>query len=283
LGIPVSSGTLVNIVEKCGKSLKDSMKYIKDQLKQASVVCFDETGNRVKGENQWLHSASNEWFTYVKTHAKRGSTATDDIGILPAFRGTAIHDFWKAYYNYNGCSHALCNAHILRELNGITENFSQAWPKQMKTLLLEIKQSVDTAGILTQQESAAFEDLYGEILDAGEKENPIKDAPKRRGKRGRIAKSKACNLLSRMKNYKKDILKFMTDPAIPFDNNLAERDIRMSKLQQKISGGFRSDEGNEAFDNIRSYISTAAKQGKSMFESIHAAVSGSPFFTEKNP
>lgn len=153
----------------------------------------------------------------------------------------------------------------------------------MKTLLVDIKQSVDTAGILTPQESAAFEDLYEEILDTGEKENPAKDAPKRRGKRGRIAKSKARNLLDRMKNYKKDILKFMTDPAIPFDNNLAERDIRMSKLQQKISGGFRSDEGNEAFDNIRSYISTAAKQGKSMFESIHAAVSGNPLFTDKNP
>ena len=260
------------------------MKYIKDQLKQASVVCFDETRNRVKGKNQWLHSVSNKQFTYVKTRAKRGSAATDDIGILPAFRGmAAIHDFLKAYYNYSSCTHALCNAHILRELNGITENFKQTWSERMKTLLLEIKHSVDTAGILTQQESAAFEELYGEILDAGEKENPAKDAPKRRGKRGRIAKSKACNLLGRMKNYKRDILKFMTDPAIPFDNNLAERDIRMSKLQQKISGGFRSDKGNEAFDNIRSYISTAAKQGKSMFESIHAAVSGNPLFTYKNP
>jgi transposase len=139
------------------------------------------------------------------------------------------------------------------------------------------------AGILTPQESAAFEDLYGEILDALEKENPIKGALKKRGKRGRIAKSKARNLLGRIKNYKKDILKFMTDPAISFDNNLVERDIRMSKLQQKISGGFRSDEGNEAFDDIRSYISTAGKQGKSMFESIHAAVSGNPLFTDKNP
>ena len=279
LGIAVSSGTLVNIVHKCGKSLNDSMEYIKDQLKQAVVVHFDETGNRVKKQNRWLHSASNDWFTYVKTHAKRGSAATDDIGILPAFEGTAIHDFWKSYYNYPGCRHALCNAHILRELNGISDNFSQAWPGQMKTLLLEVKQSVGAAvGALTLPETTAYEARYDEILDAGDKENPVKDAPKRRGKRGRIAKSKACNLLARMKKYKNDILKFMTDPAIPFDNNLAERDIRMSKLQQKISGGFRSDEGCQAFDNIRSYISTASKHEISMFESIHRAISGNPLF-----
>ena len=283
-GIAVSSGTLVSIIHKCGKSLKDSMQYIKDQLKQAIVVHFDETGNRVKGENEWLHSAGNEKYTYIKTHAKRGSAATDDIGIFPEFEDTAIHDFWKSYYNYTLCKHALCNAHILRELNRISENFSQTWPKQMKKLLVDIKQSVETAGgALTPPETTAYEVRYDEILSAGEKENPAKDTPKRRGKRGRIAKSKARNLLERMKNYKKDILKFMTDPAIPFDNNLAERDIRMSKLQQKISGGFRSDEGSQAFDNIRSYISTAAKQGVSMFESIHAAVSGNPLFTDKNP
>ena len=282
-GIGVSSGTLVNIVHKCGKSLDDSMEYIKDQLKQALVVHFDETGNRVMGENWWLHNASNKWFTYVRTHAKRGSAATDDIGILPYFKGTAVHDFWKTYFNYSNCAHALCNGHILRELNGITDNFSQAWPERMKALLIGIKQSVDTEGIPTLKESSAFEDLYGEVLDAGEKENLSIDAPERRGKRGRIAKSKACNLLGRMKNYKQDILRFTTDLEIPFDNNQAERDIRMSKLSQKISGGFRSYEGCHAFDNIRSYISTASKQDKSMFESIHAAVSGNPLFTYKNP
>jgi len=284
LGIAVSSGTLVSIVHKCGKSLNDSMEYIKDQLKQAVVVHFDETGNRVMGENEWLHSAGNEKYTYIKTHAKRGSAATDDIGILPEFKGTAIHDFWKSYYNYTLCEHALCNAHILRELNGITDNFSQAWPDKMKTLLVDIKQSVEAAGgALSLPETIDYEARYDKILELAEKENPVKDAPKRRGKRGRIAKSKARNLLERMKKYKKDILKFMTDPAIPFDNNLAERDIRMSKLQQKISGGFRSDEGSQAFNNIRSYISTASKQGVSMFESIHAAVSGNPLFTYKNP
>jgi transposase len=278
-GIAVSSGTLVNIIHKCGKSLDDSIDYIKDQLKQANVVCFDETGNRVKKQNRWLHSASNEKYTYIKTHAKRGSDATDDIGILPEFKGTAVHDFWKSYYNYPGCRHALCNAHILRELNGISENFAHAWPDKMKMLLLDIKQNVDAAkGALNLSETIAYEVRYDKILESGEKENSAKDALKRRGKRGRIAKSKASNLLERMKKYKKDILKFMTDTQVPFDNNLAERDIRMSKLQQKISGGFRSDEGSQAFDNIRSYISTATKHEISMFESIYSAISGNPLF-----
>jgi len=204
--------------------------------------------------------------------------------ILPEFKGIEVHDFWKSYYNYIGFNHALCNAHILRALNGISENFSQAWPDKMRALLVDIKQSVNACkGVLSLSEAIAYEASYDKILELSEKENPVKDAPKRRGKRGRIAKSKARNLPERMKKYKKDILKFMTDTQVPFDNNLAERDIRMSKLQQKISGGFRSDEDSQAFDNIRSYISTATKQGLSMYESIHAEVSGNPLFTYKNP
>jgi transposase len=256
------------------------MDYIKDKLKQATIVHFDETGNRVKGENEWLHSAGNEKYTYIETHAKRGSAATDEIGILPEFKGIAVHDFWKPYYNYTLCSHALCNSHILRELNAISENFAQAWPDKMKSLLAGIKQSTEAAkGVLSLPEITAYETLYDKILKLGQKENPLKDVPEKRGRRGRIAKSKSQNLIERMKLYKHDILRFMTDPQVPFDNNLAERDIRMCKLQQKISGGFRSDEGSQAFDNIRSYISTATKQGLCMFDSIYAAVSGNPLFT----
>lgn len=284
LGIPISQGTLVNIVHECGQSLKDSMAYIKDQLKQSPVVHFDETGTRVKGKNHWLHSAGNDRFTYVETHPKRGNAATDEIGILPDFIGTAVHDFWKPYYNYPDCRHAICNAHILRELKGITENFKQSWPVQMKVLLLEIKQGIeDSLGILTLSEFEDFETRYDAILSLGGKENPLRRKTLTRShKRGRKARSKARNLLDRMRLYKPDILRFMEDPEVPFDNNLAERDIRMSKLQQKISGGFRSRQGNAAFDHIRSYIATATKQGISVFEAIRAAVSGSPLFTAEN-
>jgi transposase len=284
LGVSVSSGTLVNIVHNFGRSLEGSMEYIKEQLKQADVVHFDETGTRVKGKNKWLHSAGNKRFTYMRTHAKRGSDATEEIGILPVFRGTAIHDFWKSYYKYCCCRHALCNAHILRELTGITENFNQIWSDQMKALLVEIKKRVEVAeGELNSTEIEAFEDRYFSILSLADEENPINiEKLTMKNKRGRTARSKARNLLDRMKLYKQDILKFMVEPDIPFDNNLAERDLRMSKLQQKVSGGFRSDEGNEAFDNIRSYISTANKQGKSIFNAIREAISGNPLFTYKN-
>jgi transposase len=290
LGIPVSQGTLVNIVQKCGWSLKHSLSNIKDRLKQASVVHFDETGTRIKGKNQWLHSAGNEQFTYLETHPKRGSAATQAIGILPAFKGTAVHDFWKPYYSYASCKHTLCNAHILRELNGIVENYHQTWAVQMKVLLLEIKQSTeDSLGILTLDELEDFENRYDAILRLGEKENPFSHgrlvATKTltlTHKRGRRAHSKARNLLNRMQFYKQDILRFMDDAEVPFDNNLAERDIRMSKIQQKISGGFRSDQGSAAFNRIRSYIATAIKQKIPVLKAIQAAVSGKPLFTAEN-
>jgi transposase len=285
LDIPVSQGTLVNFVAKLGQSLKDSMDYIKDQIKQSPVVHFDETGIRIQGKNYWLHSAGTDRFTYLETHSKRGSAAMDAIGILPGFTGTAVHDFWKPYYHYKSCQHAICNAHILRELKGIVENFKQTWPVQMKDLLLEIKQSIDdNLGILDLAEFEDFENWYDEILSWGEEENPLAmKSLTRSHKRGRRAHSKARNLLERMRLYKQDILRFMDDPEVPFDNNQAERDIRMSKVQQKISGGFRSDQGNTAFDRIRSYIATAIKQGISVFKAIQAAVSGNPLFTALNP
>jgi transposase len=278
---PISPGTLVNIVQECGQSLKDSMVHIKDRLKQAKVLHCDETGSRVKGKNRWLHSAGNAQFTYLETHAKRGSAATNDIGILPGFSGTAVHDFWKAYYNYSDCKHAICNAHILRELQGIKDNYSQIWPVRMKNLLLDIKQSIEEkAGALNPRTLQKYEKRYDDILELGEKANPL---PKKNlapsHKRGKKACSKARNLLDRMRLYKPDILRFMHDPEVPFDNNLAERDIRNSKVQQKISGGFRSDQGSATFNRTRSYIGTATKQGISVFAAIQAAVSGRPLFT----
>ena len=283
LGIPVSTGALVNMVRECGQSLIDSMAYIKHQLKQASVVHVDETGTRVKAKNQWLHSAGNDKFTYLATHPKRGAEATAAIGILPGFTGTAVHDFWKPYYNYLDCKHAICNAHILRELNGIAENYPQTWPVKMKDLLLEIKQTVeDNLGILDLNEFEDFETRYDKILKLGDKENPLDSKILTPGhKPGKKARSKARNLLDRMRLYKPDILRFMDDAEVPFDNNLAERDIRMNKVHQKVSGGFRSNLGAAAFDRIRSYIATATKHGISVFEAIQAAVSGNPLFTAR--
>lgn len=278
---PVSPGTLVNIVRECGQSLKDSMSHIKDRLKQSKVLHCDETGARVKGKNRWLHSAGNAQFTYLETHPKRGSAATTDIGILPDFGGVAVHDFWKPYYNYSSCQHGICNAHILRELVGIKDNYSQIWAERMKKLLIEIKQSLEEKGkVLSPKTLDKFEKRYDEILELGEKANPLPCKNQSEShKRGKQARSKARNLLERMRLYKADILRFMHDSEVPFDNNLAERDIRMSKVKQKISDSFRSDGGSSTFDRIRSYIATATKQRISAFAAIQAAISGKPLFT----
>ena len=279
--ISVSTGTLVRIVRECAKKLVVPVNYIKEQLIRSTLLHCDETGVRVNGKTEWLHTAGNKQFTYVETHDKRGSEATREIGILPAFEGIAVHDGWKAYYKFKNCGHALCNAHILRELNGIIENDKQQWPEDMKKLLLEIKHAVDAAGgVLEPNKSALFAVGYDKILGLAEAENPLAlNSCGAAKKRGRKKRSKARNLIDRMKLSKSDILKFMYERDVPFDNNLAERDIRMCKLYQKVSGGFRSTVGNKAFDIIRSYVSSATKQGHSMFKSIHSAIVGNPLFS----
>jgi transposase len=282
LKIPVSTGTLVNIVQKSALDLDASMNFIKEQLKSATVVHFDETGTRVDGKTIWRHSAGNDLSTYLKTHQKRGNEATDAIGILPFFGGISVHDFWKSYFAYINCNHAMCNAHLLRELNGIEENDKQVWPTQMKAVLLDAKKLLETKeSPLSPDEIASLEARYDQVLLLGNSENPIKQTastgPK---KQGRVAKSKASNLLERMSRYKENILLFLHILEVPFDNNLAERDIRMSKTQQKVSGGFRSKDGCDAFDMHRSYIATAIKHGISVFDASFALTSGQPLFTK---
>ena len=283
LDIPVSQGTLVNIVSRFAQSLQPSMDCIRTQLRQPAVTHFDETGTRIQGDNYWLHSAGNERFTYLETRAQRGHAAMEAIGILPGFTGTAVHDFLKSYYHYPQCRHALCNAHLLRDLRGLIENYRQSWPEQMIDLLLEIKQTVeDDLGILTQDQLDDFNRRYDRIVKVGEKANPLSQETGQ-PRRGRKAKGKARNLVERLRDYKEDILRFMNDPEVPFDNNLAERDLRMCKVWLKISGGFRSEGGSRAFDYIRSYIATAIKQGKSVLAAIQAAVCGQPWFTALSP
>jgi transposase len=281
LNISVSTGTLVNIVQKSTQNLDASMKYIKEQLKSAPVVHFDETGTRVEGKTIWRHASGNDLFTYLETHQKRGNEATDAIGILPSFSGIAVHDFWKPYLGYLNCEHAMCNAHLLRELNGIEENDKQVWPKQMKEVLLDAKKLLEIKGSpLSSDEIASLEARYNKVLLLGNSENPIKQKPSTGPqKRGRVAKSKARNLLDRMTQYKGNILLFIHFPEVPFDNNLAERDIRMSKTQQKVSGGFRSNDGCVTFDKYRSYVATAIKHGISVFQASFALTSGHPLFT----
>jgi len=204
----------------------------------------------------------------------------DAIQILPRFRGVMVHDFWSPYFQYL-CGHAICNAHIIRELKGISENFSQKWSDHLHDLIYEIKGVVDTArqnsSSLNFQIKIDFEERYSQILKEGIEENFLTPQLESFGKRGRKKQSKAKNLLDRCQKYQTEILLFMNDFTVPFSNNLAERDIRMIKLQQKISGTFRSEDGATNFCRVRGYISTVKKHNLPVLTSIVKAFKGEPF------
>ena len=276
----LSEGTLTNITDTCSELLEHPIDQILKQLEQSSVVNFDETGSSVYGKRQWLHSASTPNLTYYEIHPKRGSHAMDHMGILPNFKGRAIHDFWKPYFKYN-CDHGLCNAHHLRELIFLHEQHGQRWAKNMIDCLLDIKKAVGEAKTSTdtlfKEQIHKFETRYQNILDKGYNENPLPKKKSTKKKRGRSKKSKARNLLERLDEHRKEVLAFMYDFKVPFDNNLAERDLRMAKVQQKISGTFRSQDGANAFCRIRSYISTVRKNAVNVIDAIGNAFQGYPF------
>ena len=258
--IPISEGSLFNFNLQAFKQLADFEQISKDQLAQASIAHADETGININGKRHWLHCASNPGWTHFYPHQKRGTEAMNEIGILPRYQGILCHDHWKPYYRYD-FMHALCNAHHLRELERAWEQDQQSWAKEMQQLLKTINQAVDDAGgSLTKKESAVFRQQYRDLLKQAEIECPPPDTPTGKAKRGRIKRSKARNLLERLSNYEDDVLRFMDNPLVPFTNNLGENDIRMTKVQQKISGCFRSEEGAKIFCRVRGYLSTCRKQ-----------------------
>jgi transposase len=276
----ISKATLVKAVSDCHENLGDTEEKIRDLLAGAHVLNVDETGMRVNGIRQWLHVASTEVLTWYGHHRKRGSRATDDLQILPRFKGTMVHDFWASYFRYP-CGHALCNVHLLRELKGISENYHQNWSEQMYDLMYEIKKAVEAVcehgWALDPQQVTDFEERYRQIIEAGMRENPVQETATIILKRGRKKQSKAKNLLDRCLKYEGEILLFMHDFSVPFSNNQAERDIRMMKLQQKISGTFRSEEGADCFCRIRGYISTVKKNEMPVFASLLKVLEGEPF------
>ena len=258
----ISTGTLFNFGQSAYQKLSSFQDRLKQLLTYCLVVGFDETGFRVLATRLWLHSYSTEKYAYFEVHAKRGQEAMDDIGILPYFKGTAVHDFWKSYYVYC-CKHALCNAHILRDLIFIKERFEQPWAEQVIRLLLKMKAAKEKAMLegkssFSKSTLKRYQDQYQQIIQRGLEENPFK--PPEKKTRGRYKKTPPRNLLERLDNYKEDVLRFFLDFKVPFDNNFSERDLRMMKVKQKISGGFRSLKGAKYFARIRSYILTARKQ-----------------------
>ncbi len=277
-----SDTTIFQAAERLWDHLEPVEAHIKQSLINAHVLNVDETSLSVAGKKHWVHVAGTSLLTHYGLHEKRGQKATDAIGILPCYEGRAVHDHWKPYFGYEDCQHALCNAHHLRELKFVTEQYQQDWAQEMTTLLMDIKQIVEQTNENTHHLSAtkikAFEKRYDQILMQGFQDNP---PPKQKAggkkKRGRPKQSPPKNLLDRLEQYKREVLAFMYDFRVPFDNNQAERDIRMVKVKQKVSGCFRTQTGAAIFCRIRGYISTAKKNSIRVIDAIQDAFNKSPF------
>ena len=241
-----------------------------------------ETGTRVDKKLWWVHDASNCEYTYLDISPKRGSAGMEQCGVLPEFKGIAMHDCWASYWNYPDLQHAVCCAHLLRELTGIDENHpEQKWASAFKDLLLEMKKVKDKAvekgkDSLSYYHYHKFDKKYDELIEQARKENPLPETTEK--KRGRKKKGKILALVERLANYKASVCLFIHNFNVPFDNNQAERDLRMIKVKTKVSGCFRTEEGVRDYLKIMSYVGTAHKQGYNAYEAIKNAISGHPDF-----
>lgn len=283
LGVSLSQGTISNLQKRCHDKLEYFEEKTKTLLTQAGVVNFDETGMRVNQHLYWMHVACTDSLSLYHLDPGRGVTAMDTMGILPEFEGRAVHDHLKAYYQY-ACDHGLCNAHHLRELIYVLEQYEQPWAQRLIDCLIDAKEEVDqyrSSGhqSLPKERRVYYKRRYSRILCDGRSEIPVLPEPAK-PKRGRKKQHKAKNLHDRLSKHKAEVLAFIEDFNVPFDNNIAERDLRMNKAKQKISGCFRSHKSGQRFARIRSYISTIRKQSESVIDSLADAFNGSPFIPQ---
>jgi transposase len=277
----LSAGTLSTAVRQCAAGLMETELKLKRQLRRSPVLHADETGLRVAGRLHYIHVASTARLTHYGADTRRGKAAIDEIGVLAQYRGTCVHDGWLSYTFYPRCRHALCGAHLLRELTYFAELGAEtkAWATPLKEVLLEMKAEVERVSAeggqrLPADKLATLTGSYDRLLVEGMKALLPLDVPEQVQKQAR-------NLLLRLGRRKEEVLRFVTDFSVPFDNNQAERDLRMIKLQQKTSGCFRTEEGARRFCRIRSYISTTRKQGRGLLGALEGVCCGKPLSVRK--
>ncbi len=280
-GAALSEGTLAAWLRQSAAALEPIETAIKAALGRAPVLHHDETGVRRVGKLAWAHVTCTDQLTHYAIHAKRGSAATEAAGILPTYTGVSVHDGWKPYQRYTQCRHALCNVHHLRELTYVHEQYQQAWAADMKALLREMWAATDAArdqgaAQVAASQRAVFVARYEALLASGLAANP--PPLRRRGQRGRLKQAPARNLLERLWLQQDQVLAFLDDLTIPFDNNQAERDLRMLKTQQKVSGCFRSEAGADTFARIRGYVSTLRKQGMALLDALRTLFTDTPLY-----
>jgi transposase len=276
-GADVSVGALAAMVARGGRRVQPAVEAIKRQLQAAAVAHLDETGAHVNGKLRWVHGTATKHLTLLGIDDHRGTEGIKALGVMEEFTGVAIHDAWSSYWGAaleKVRGHGLCNAHHLRELVAVTELDGQRWSRRMTNLLLEMLAMRNAAmeadrSQLQPELVAEFERRYDRVIGEGWRENPRRP--------GKQQLSKAANLLRRLDEHRTEVLRFILDFAVPFTNNEIERDLRMTKLHEKISGGWRSMDGARAFLSVRSYLATARKQGQGMLEVLTAAFEGRPW------
>ena len=279
LGVSLSTGTIASMVKRCAQKVGGTLETIKSMLIGAKVAHFDETGTGVNGKTVWVHSSSTPELTYQTIHARRGQDGMESNGVLTGFAGIAVHDCWSPYWKYAHATHAVCNAHLLRELTGV-EQYSphHAWAPEFKTLLRSMKKARDKAAAKGKTELSyyylrKFDTEYDRLMKRADEECPIPPAPLRK-KKGRKKKGKERCLIERLMALKASVCLFIRDFDVPFDNNQAERDVRNVKTKTKVSGCFRTESGAQNYLDIMSYISTGRKHGVSAYEALTAAFAG---------
>ena len=275
IGTIIAESTMLKFILRLYQALENWESLAMEQLLKSPAINVDETSLRVDKKRQWIHVYSSGNITCKLLHKKRGKEAIDEFNIIPRYGGVIIHDCWGSYLTYNNCDHGLCGSHLLRELTFVVESNGYAWASNMKALLQETCRTVSKGKRkkLTEKKYANLQKRYRNIITRGEKELPI-IPPKSNGKRGKIAKSDAHNLWERLKEHESSVLLFARNKHVSFTNNRAERDLRMSKVKQKVSGCFRMEIYAKAYCRISSYLQTMANKGVNPLIAIQMALTG---------